>query len=57
MNDAEGVDVCEAGEEVVKVGFHLLGGEGRVLMMMVIVKDDVEVKGEEREYEGEFPAG
>lgn len=56
MDDAEGVNVREAGEEVVEVGFRLLGREGRMLVVMV-VKDIVEVEREEGEDENEFTAG
>lgn len=54
VDDAEGMDVGEAGEEVVEVGFTLLGGEGRV---GVVVEERVEVEGQEGEDEGVFAAG
>lgn len=54
VDDVEGVEVGEAGEEVVKVGLHSFQGEGRA---SGIVEEGIEVEGEEREDESEFAAG
>ena len=54
MDDVEGVDVSEAGEEVVEVGYGLLGSQRTVIE---VVEEGVKVEREEGKDESEFAAG
>lgn len=61
VDDAEGMEVGEGGEEVVEVGFEVFGREMQVRVVGVwgamVVEEGVEIEREEGKDEGEFAAG
>lgn len=56
MDDVNGVQVSETGEEAVENGGDLFVGQGR-MVSGGIVEEGLEVDGQEGENEGEFAAG
>lgn len=61
VDDAEGMEVGEGGEEVAEMGFQVFGREVVVVGVwgwgVVVMEEGVEIEGEEGEDEGEFAAG